>query len=60
MHQAEHRDDGNVSENLQYNRPLDTGGRADRIGLCEAGPVRAGRQHPRNRRVLQHRRFLRP
>lgn len=59
VHQAARRDDRNVPEDLQYNRTLDPGGRAGRAGLREAGPTGIGRGHPRHRRVLQHRRFLR-
>lgn len=59
VHQAEHRDDGNVPEDLQYNRTLDPGGCAGRAGLRETGSIGIGRRHPHHCRVLQHRRFLR-
>lgn len=59
LHPEEHRDDTNVAEDLQHDRPVDASDRADRTGLHKTGPAGISYQHPRHSCVQQYRRFLR-
>jgi len=60
VHQKKNCDNEDVPKNLQYNWSLGASNRADRVGLCGAGPAGIGCGYSRHRCVVQHRCFLRP
>lgn len=59
MHPEEHRDNAEVTEDLQHNRSVDTSDRVDRTGLHETGSAGISRRDPRHRRGQQYRHLLR-
>lgn len=59
IHPEEHRDNAEVTEDLQHDRSVDASDRVDRTGLHETRSADISRGHPRHRRDQQYRHLLR-